>query len=58
MWISSRGGGVTRRILGLWEVMVGWVIMLVRFCLNLSRGTCWSLVGRGTLASFAPNRTS
>ena len=53
---SSRGGGVTRKILGLCATMLGWVMMETRFCLYLSRGTCWLLTGRGRAASLAPRR--
>lgn len=37
--ISSRGGGVMRRILGRWAVMLGWVMMRVRFWVYPSSGT-------------------
>lgn len=58
MRISSSGGGVTRKILGLCPVIIGCVMILARFSLNLSSGTCWLLVGKVRAASLAPKRTN
>jgi hypothetical protein len=52
------GGGVTRRIIGLWAVMDGWVMIVLMFARYFSSGTCWPVGLLGRHASFAPRRMS
>lgn len=47
IWIWLRGGGVMRKILGLWVVMVGCVMICFKLILYLLRGICWWFVGNG-----------